>query len=744
MSIAINNSTPDIKLTGIKDESGRIVQDTEVSLPQHLPLILSFAEKGDENGEVLTPSQLFSKHGIRTTDPLEQYGTHVTELLRGLLEQGNQVLFKRLRPTDAADPAWLRLSVGITKAPITEKRMVLDESTQLEVEQEVPTGVNGYIIRWMTSTPEASKAALNRLSETDRQILTRSMSFGQGLTVAQLGLIDDDEVSTLAAGPVAVGQSQERIYPIFDLRVNSFGSWGNNQGIRISAPNETSRQQPDLRFYEATLARPFRIQFVSRKDARQAARTVANRYGELSVDLSFKPGAVNPLAGNDDVYIGTTLIESFENLDPINPVRSPFSDIKIYNENIEHIVKTIYKAELEQDEKVPYGELPSSPKGRRLTPVTDESIEEPWWQIDFMTGRAMNGNLYRTVRVVDVRNQGATLDETTEHWAKGGTDGTMGNKSYNALVSDFMAELSNPGNPFNELAKYPYSHFYDTGFPFDMKEELLTPMRLRKDVMVTLSTHSVDKEDTGNHGVIPLTPSVEAGVVRALGSIVTAYPESEIYGTKACRANIIMQAGKLINSNYKGYLPVTYELAMKRAHFMGASDGRYKIGQGYDQDGLKQTRFMKDITNAFIPFTQRERNWTRGASWLQNYDAKRTFFPAVRTVYSDETSVLTSDINVNICAYLEKVCFFVWRRLVGSSKMTKKQLIEKSDKMILEYVEGIFDGRAVIKPRTYFTDGDDQRGYSWHCEIHAHLNNMRTVKVATIVTHRMEDLEGGN
>lgn len=276
-----------------------------------------------------------------------------------------------------------------------------------------------------------------------------------------------------------------------------------------------------------------------------------------------------------------------------------------------------------------------------------------------------------------------------------------------------------------------------------MKEIILTPMRMRKDVMVTLSTHSVDENDTGNKGVLPINSSLEAGIVRALGSLVTAYPESEVFNTPSCRANIIMQAGNILNDNFKGLVPLTYELAIKRSEYMGASTGRFVAGRGYDQDGVKQIRFMKNITNSFIPFAQRERNWTRGATWAQNYDTNRLFFPAVRSVYSNETSVLMSDINVNILMYLEKVCFYIWRRLVGDSSLTNRQLCEKSDQLISEFVEGIFDGRVVIRPETYLNKGDEERGYSWHCNIHAYLNNMHTVEVAAVIAHRMSDLEGG-
>ena len=81
---------------------------------------------------------------------------------------------------------------------------------------------------------------------------------------------------------------------------------------------------------------------------------------------------------------------------------------------------------------------------------------------------------------------------------------------------------------------------------------------------------------------------------------------------------------------------------------------------------------------------------------------------------------------------------------MGNAKLTNAQFAALSDQYILEDTEGRYDGRVVIKPYTYYTPADELRGFSWHCEIHMYANNMKTVGVMTVVTHRMEDLKGGN
>ena len=72
--------------------------------------------------------------------------------------------------------------------------------------------------------------------------------------------------------------------------------------------------------------------------------------------------------------------------------------------------------------------------------------------------------------------------------------------------------------------------------------------------------------------------------------------------------------------------------------------------------------------------------------------------------------------------------------------LTPDQFIARSDALIKANVAGKFDARVVIVPETFYTSDDDQRGYSWSCNIHMYAPNMKTVGTFTIVAHRIEDL----
>ena len=773
MSVStIYSSTPNYILNGIKDMSTKPpVQDVEM-VPQHLPYFFTLAEKGNTNANILSLGGARVMYGDETFSYISKFCTHVTPFINGIgSTDGQLMMIKRLKPKDAKT-AWIRFAVGFTKQKMTETyyeevqdpARPSDPTAKIRVKKERLTDVDGYSIRWTTTSTKFDDRMLNALNEKDKARLLQSSTFGGGLRAFELYEADGSP-STLGTGISAVGSTQEMILPIFDLEVTDFGEYGNNLGLRIYAPNEMSRSRPDTRFFKETLARPFRVEMIKRKNKRSSATVVNNNNGETYVDVVFKPDTVNPFSGNTDMYIGTALLDQYRDLDTTGgrvAKYGSFNDIHVYEENVEYLVKLLYEAEKVEDNKVTELAKLNPQTGLRLLENSgsdaDAHLNQPWWQMDFLTGKAINGLNYRTVEVKTLLNGGKDMVATTDHWATGGDDGlsnlgvwTEGyakglpktvNDLFNELVQQELQAFGDDTNEFLDITRYPFSVFYDTGFPVEVKNDIFRLTQFRKDISVCVSTHSVDNAAKGQPGVRILNRTEETGITRALSEYARSYPESEIFGTGACRANVIMQCGTIIGSSYRGKVPMTYELAIKRARFMGQPNGEMRTGYGYDQEGLKQLEYVKHVSNPFMPYVTREKNWTNGATWAQFYDTRRMFFPAVRTVYRDETSVLVSDINMLIATDLEKVCFRTWRRLVGDTKRTPTQLQELSDRYIIEETDNRYDGRVIIKPETFFTPADKNRGYSWQCHIHMYANNMKTVGVFGIIAHRQEDLEG--
>ena len=131
---------------------------------------------------------------------------------------------------------------------------------------------------------------------------------------------------------------------------------------------------------------------------------------------------------------------------------------------------------------------------------------------------------------------------------------------------------------------------------------------------------------------------------------------------------------------------------------------------------------FKNVNATYKPQNVYVNDWDAGLVWVQNFDRRSLFFPAIQTVYDDSTSTLNSAINMFIVAEVEKVAERAWRQLTGNSKLTADQFIERSDDLIADMTQGRFDDRVIVVPRTEFTDIDEELGYAWSTTIELHEN----------------------
>jgi hypothetical protein len=197
----------------------------------------------------------------------------------------------------------------------------------------------------------------------------------------------------------------------------------------------------------------------------------------------------------------------------------------------------------------------------------------------------------------------------------------------------------------------------------------------------------------------------------------------------------------LLNSQWRGLAPLTVEIAAKFAAYMSSGTGIWNDSLAPDVSPNNQVSTFRNVNATWKADPVRTRDWTNGLIWVQNFDRRNLFFPALQTVYPDDTSVLNNVFNALIAIDLEKVCQQSWAELTGNTKLTSDQYIERSDELIRDKVKNKYDGRAVIVPRTYISAGDEARGYSYSCEVTMYANNMKTVGQFTIVARRRDDLE---
>jgi hypothetical protein len=456
---------------------------------------------------------------------------------------------------------------------------------------------------------------------------------------------------------------------------------------------------------------------VYRKDDLSTATIVETQTAEQFKDVTWKTGVIDR---NTDSKLSAedVFLQAYQDFDSVvnPPTYGPFGEMHIYHSNLSDILSDVYDAE-----------------SLWVNDGNDlDGVAGGEYKVNVINGIHSSGVPYETLEFVDAPDC-VWLTESSNIYAIGGKDGTMNETLFADLVTTAVTEYSNENSVLMDSARYPESIIYDSGFPLATKYALCNFIAVRKDTFVVLSTHDV----LG----LTLTASQESSLAIALKTRLQMFPESEYYGTAVMRGMVVGRSGRLLQSQYGKNLPLTLEIARKAASYMGAGNGRWKPGFAFDAAPLNNVSMFTDINVTFTPATVRNKDWDAGLNWVQSFGRRSYFFPALKTVYDNDTSVLNSFFTAMAIVELQKVGERAWRQFTGSANLTNAQLIERVKRFIVENTIGRFDERFVIEPDVYFTEADIARGYSWTTKIKIYAPSMKTVSVLSIEARRISDLE---
>lgn len=691
---AMINAAPKVINNGINDESFRPPVATPEDRPTHLPLSFFYAQKGPRTPQLTVGNSRNMMYGDSTFDPRSKWFNHATLMNNVINSQANSQMCVRIVPTDAPPPATIRLSLDVLETTVPVYKRNPDGSYLLSNDglpvQDGTKTIAGFKAKWI-----AQKVSLDP----------------QGL--------DTFGIASQSAGDQvdAATSTQSVRYPIMDLRVPDEGEYGNNIGLRLWAPTVTGNSPLDSRIIDQAKVYPFRIACVTRPDVLSTPSIVSTMAGEQYLDLSFKPGSLDRNT-SQLLYVGDRFIKAYENLqDPsLPPQWGPFGELHTYDANVASILALVTAAE-----------LPAALPTCDLKGDQDEA-----YRFNLVSGKDSSGIPYVTFLLQTSGGNSTLLSEASTMYAQGGGDGTMNNAAFAAQVSAWMQTFADPNSQMLDAARYPISIVYDSGFPLATKYDLLKIIAQRKDTFCVLAVHDVDSPSS--------TASQENSLAIALRTRAQNYPESEYYGTQVVRALIMGRDGIQLGSQYNKRMPLTTQLARRAAAAWGASNSVWKADNMFDVAPLNEVDMFTDVNIRFTPVAVRNKDWDAGLNWAQSSGRQTLFFPALKTVYGNDTSILTSFITAMACVELQKVGEASWRAFTGRADLSDEQFAERIDQWISNNVRGRLTNRYTIVPRTYYTAADTANGYSWHTEINLYGPNMKTVATLNVNGRRISDL----
>ena len=714
-------ATPRAILKGIRDESTRQLPIEPLQLPQHLPVMFLMTEKSDAINIVggVAAREIY---GDKTFDQMSDFYNHQTVGANLCLKAPNQIMVVPVKMPDAKQ-ASIRIAAEVVAATVEGRNVsrIIWHATEIDT-ATMPEFGNADIV------------ADYRSGETQSQI-----------SGDKLGVLID----------VATGEeyhTPSALIPIIDLQVESRGSYGNQYGISIDAPTEASEVPADTALAKHLKTFIYRMSLYNRQSNSAGPNYIYTNYSNTETDFVLKAETVNPNT-NINLSFMEVLTESYSEFDNADkpPVYGPFPRIATYQENIEQLAVM-----LGADYEVTATSATGTTKEFTIPGIYD-SIEEATdmaYMVNFLTGVDIEGNKYPTMDLSASRKFGGVrFGKDSVIYAQGGSDGfpmLLGTvdklktlEIYDATVRNWCENFTEV-NPLYDSAKYPFSCLWDTGFSMATKKALMKPTGQHKRIWSTVATHAIaDYVDSVNQTGWRYCDALTAQEEVAVGMILQAYglliPESEEFGTPTVRIAIVSRSGNLIDKSYRGRIPLTIEVINKVAKYCGAGNAVWNSNEAFDVNPKNVVELFRDINVTYQSSNVYNKSWDAGLMWVQNFDTAHAFFPAFRTIYPNDTSILTSYISMIACCYIERVCEIVWRRLVGNGKLTDDQFIERCDRMIEEELAGKFDGRFRIVPRTYYTTADKLAGFSWSTDIEFYANNMVTVGKFTVVARRMSD-----
>lgn len=688
----IVNAAPMVIDRGAQDLSTRVLPREAEPTPQHLPKVYLYTQKGPTTPQLVSGVSRINMYGTDSFDLRKQYANHATVFSNAFDANANAQMIHRIVPDDIGPEGNLLLSLDVLATTVDLYEKNTDGSVKLDPATNLPikTGdtATGYKVKWVVTSNTTALTAANFGQETIKP---------------------GDQTDTTTS-------TQSQRYPVIQLKASSLGAWSKNSGIRIWGVSEVNDAAFNTNVLSTNKAYPFRMAVINRATETSSAKVVETNFGEQSQTYVLKP---NTIDSNTDkkMYLGDMFLDSYRNLTDLRFPKEfgQFGDMHVYDDNITFLLEKFVTAEIDQ-----------------LDDFSDlAGDDDETYMFNMFSGTNSNGSPYNTFQFVTASNA-VVLSEYSNIYADGGSDGTMDDASFAELVAIEVAEYTNPNSNLMDLAYHTESIIYDSGFPVETKKALCNFIGLRKDTFVVLGTHVA--------GNAALTASEENSLAISLRSRLQMFPESEYYGTSTMRGLIMGRSGKVLSSQYTGRLPCTYEVAVKSSKYMGAGEGSWKNGGNFDHAPGSIVTSMYDINVPFTSARVRNLDWDAGLNWVQTYDRTSLFIPALKTVYTDDTSVLNSYFTALAIGQLNKIAHAAWREFSGVSSLTNAQLANRVNEFVQGKVERRFDDRFVIKPGAYFTEADTLRGYSWSLPISIWASSLKTVQTTWVKAFRIEDL----
>ena len=695
----------------------------------------------DTNGDFVPGAavSLTIEDGLKLDDFISTIGLEeiVKEGTTAFTDFTSSIQIVRLINTDTADEA-IPVSLNDYVQTLAESNVTFDNIVNAydSILGKVVAAADGYDREEQVEITE--EFPVYKTEEVEREIMEEVE-----VDDFETQTVEIKETQTRIKQVPQVTTTSSRMIPVLEMRAKDYGSWYNNIGFSINSQYLTN--------FNSELAKKLSLMvytmcLYTRADERSSAEVFRSLYSENEIEMVITTVPTKDPLTTARVDMPYIYASQWYNETSTRLAYKPYTmeDPYIYMDNFNTLLRKMLDAErklIEFDPKLytADNEYAANIDWYDFADASEDADLDPLFGLlnPFTCKTSKNVKLQATIISTDrptLTGNMKEVDMSTDKalFLQGGTDGDLSRDSFEKAVIKEIAKYGQEDAEVQDMSFNVESAFWDSGFKLENKYKLLDFISLRRDVFLVLSTQEYDGPELGT--------ADSRAIAVALNTRLKLFPESTFFGTGVARAIIVIGSGRDIDDADTKVIPQSRDLLIKTARFAGAGNGKWNKAYLFDRGATAVITSLKDIKPEFIPQTAKPALWYANSIWSQRFDRSNYFFPAIQTVYDNETSVLNSYFTIMAVCTSNKVGFEAWKNFTGSISLSNDEFKTSVETFVTNRMNNIFAGVVNAVPECIIDDYDKVRGYSWHLKIKLESNNMKTVQVFNTETYRMGEI----
>lgn len=478
-------------------------------------------------------------------------------------------------------------------------------------------------------------------------------------------LQDGETITNLKPVTTGSGEGAFTVYPILAMEASSVGAYANDVGVKLFV---------DLDNIDGTLASnvgslPYTFGAVRKTYGQDTVSAITdNLQNEFETFVAKERQQDTRTARNVSF---TEVIENYYDEGDL-----PF-EMHLYSENMKSVGELIMTAE-------------------------DEGVIADPFLVNLTEPFDIDDVPYAHV-VMSEDDDAVTLNDTRILYMQGGSDGKMDDESVEALTRQYLKDLVYP--ELLDQPRYPFTAIVDTGVSIETKYAFIDFLGTHDAFKLILSTQNA------NLGRLN-TKAEDLSTGSALYAKCLMQPESIIKGTECCRAEIYQQAGYLADSTYTGIVPATLDIMNKKSRYQ--STGQITgVPAGLPRS---EVTIFKKYNWVPCDADHKQKSWDCGLNYFQHYDMTGIHWPAMRTVYRYDTSVLSSANYTDAVIFTKHIARYNWSRFAGV-ELEFADFKTQAEEAVGADLAYMLNGRYKYSVEFYQTEEEAKIGYISHCRI---------------------------